>query len=230
MPDGVVVVAGATGAVGEGITAALLAAGHRVVAVSRSAERVATLRSRLGVDADRLQAAVGDLGTPDTARAVTAGLTGQPVEAVVVSVGGGWRQGPPLVEVSLEEWRAVLDAGLTVHLVAAQALLPLVRAGGAYVAVNGSAALEPVVGAGPISVAAAAQLALARALAAEHPDTRVRSLLLMTPVISRRRPEGPEGWLTTEQVGAATVALLAGRWPDHDDVAVQLHPGAAPAT
>lgn len=205
------VVLGATGEVGEGIVAALLARGWRVTAVGRSAERLAGLAARLG-GPDALRTAVLEPGDDGWQR--LAGSVGTP-QLAVASL-GGWSTGPALAVLPRPDFDRVLGDGLLAHLGAAQALLPAMEraGGGTYVMINGAAALAPVPGSGAVSVVTAAQLMLARVLAAEARAVAVRSLVVATPVLSRSRPRGRSTWLSAGDVGAAVAALHADPGPE----------------
>ncbi len=204
------VVLGATGEVGEGVVAALLARGWRVTAVGRSAERLAGLAARLG-GPDALGTAV--LDPEDGGWQRLAGSVGTP-QLAVASL-GGWSSGPALAVLPRPDFDRVLGDGLVAHLDAAQALLPAMEraGGGTYVMLNG-AALAPVRGSGAVSVVTAAQLMLARVLAAEARAVVVRSLVIATPVLSRSRPRGRSTWLTAGDVGSAVAALHADPGPE----------------
>ena len=62
-----------------------------------------------------------------------------------------------------------------------------------------------------MTVSAAAQLMLARVVAAEQAGApiAVHSLVAMTPLISRDRPNGPSGWLRADDVARAVVLLAS---------------------
>ncbi len=209
----VVLVAGGAGAVGEGIVAAMLGAGAQVVVPSRTADRVAALRTRLGEPAG-LHGVVGDVGAPDGAERVAAAALakGGRLDAVVAAVGGWWQRSD-LVDVDPAEWRRVLEASLTTHFLLIRALLPRLReqVGSSYQLVVGDTAESPVPGASLSTVTAAGVLGLFRAAAAEERVVRVNALYL-APVLTRNRPTGPAGWLTAEEVGvyAAWLASDAG--------------------
>ncbi|MCA0374308.1 MAG: SDR family oxidoreductase [Gemmatimonadetes bacterium] len=145
----------------------------------------------------------------DAARASAAALGG-PLDRVVASLGGWW-QGADLVDVPPEVWSRIVHDGLTAHYMAARTFLPLVRAGGSYVMVNGAGALRPVPKAGPVTIVASAQLTMRDVLAAEQRgrDVRVNTVLLGTPVRTRSRPEGGADWLTAEEAGAVIVRLAS---------------------
>ena len=207
-----VAVLGGTGQVGEGICRRLLAAGATVVAVGRTEESLATLAERLG-QPENLRLVADAPGT-DAAWAAAAerlDAVAGPLDAVVVSIGRWW-SGPRMVEMPLAEWEEVLQRGLGTHVHAARAFLPRLagRHGAAYVAINGSGAEEPVAGSAVVNTSAAAQLMLTRVLALEHEDdaVRVHALVVDTPVLSRDRPDGPDGWVSADDVGDAVAHVI----------------------
>jgi NAD(P)-dependent dehydrogenase (short-subunit alcohol dehydrogenase family) len=209
-----VFVGGGAGEVGEGVVRALLQAGARVGVASRSEARLVELRARIGDGlAARLTTFVGEPGTEAGAARLPVELVARlgGIDAAVASLGGWW-QGGRLVDVALAQWNQILADNLTAHFATARVLLPLVTArSGTYVLLNGAAAEQPVPSAGPISVAAAAQTMLARVLAAEAcPGTRVVSVVIATPVVTRSRPRGRAGWLSADEIGAYVAALIAG--------------------
>lgn len=207
-----VLVAGATGEVGQGVVEQLLAAGCRVTAVTRSAERGAALVQRLGAPAG-LTMAIGELTSPDESEELTASLQSDaPLDAVVAAL-GGWHQGPALRDTPWADWYRVMDSGLNAHFAAARSFMPLLArtASGVYVMINGAAALEPVAGAGPVCVSAAAQLMLTKVLALEARPTGITvfSLLLETPIVTRTRPPPHrDDWLRAVDVGRHVVAMI----------------------
>jgi NAD(P)-dependent dehydrogenase (short-subunit alcohol dehydrogenase family) len=198
----------------------LHAFGADVVAVSRARERLARLEQSITEQGGRphgtVTTQVGDVGhEPGAARLLRDLLAdGRPFDAVVASI-GGWRQGPGVTETPVETWREVLDQSLTPHFLAARALLPALadRAGATYTFVNGGGALHPVPGAGAICVSAAAQLMLAAVLASEYEGraVRVNALVLGTPVRTRSRPAGPDGWISADEAGSYAAYLASDR-------------------
>ena len=205
-----VVVLGGAGEVGEGIVRILLANGCEVSVPSRSPQRLAALAKRVG-PTERLALFDGDPGdaasAPGLARSIAARA---PINMMVASIGGWWA-GPGLAELPLPTWQTIIDGSLTSHLTAAQAFLPHVEPGGQYLFINGGGSRHPVPGSGPICVAAAAQDMLMRVLAAEIQPERVliSALVLMTPIVSRSRPTGDAGWLSSDDVGRAILRLQA---------------------
>ena len=209
-----ILVAGGAGAVGEGIACALLRAGARVIVPSRSQAKLDELAAHLGPGAGgRLVPLQGNVGDPEDAERLRAHIAASfgPLDAVVASIGGWW-QGPPVAEVDLGVWDAVLRERLVAHFLCARAFAPsLTGHHGIYVIVNGASAHFPVPGSGLVSIAGSGLLMLARVLAAEgRPDgVTYRSVVLETSVITRAAPEGGPEWLTADEVGRFIARLIA---------------------
>lgn len=206
-----VLIAGGAGEVGEGIVGAFLAEGATVVVPSRSQEKLDALRTNTS-DHDRLITKAADVGSAAGAVALRNWIADEvgPLDAVVASLGGWW-QGRPLTDVSLDTWHEVLDMGLTAHFTVAKTFIPALagRSGASYTFINGGAGLTPIPGAGPLSVSAAGQFMLKDVLAAENESVRVNTLVLATPVRTRSRPDGEDGWLTADDAGAYAVYLAS---------------------
>jgi NAD(P)-dependent dehydrogenase (short-subunit alcohol dehydrogenase family) len=228
MNDGMrnVLVAGGAGGVGEGIVRALLATvpGVRVIATSRNAERLALLESRVAEFADprRLIGIVGNAGDPAGAEAIRDRVRADvgPLDVAIPSLGGWW-EGGPLLDADLATWDSVMLEMLDIHFVFARTFVPELkrRPGGWYLAIGGGAAFFPVPNASIVSIAAAAQLMLTRALAAENAsgDVRITELVVNGPVSTREseRVAQPD-WITADDVGAVVADLVRGgtsQWP-----------------
>ena len=219
-----VLVAGAAGGVGEGIVRALLADDElRVVATSRDPGRLALLEQRVGARAGRLIAIAGDAGDPAGAAAIAERVRAEfgPLAVAVASLGAGWWEGPPLLETDPAAWDTVMREMLTTHFVFARAFVPeLLRApGGLYLGIGGGAAFHPMPGASIVSVAAAAQLMMTRALAAElrGADVRIAELAVNGPIHTRESAAFADpAWITADDVGGVVSELVRdGRtsWP-----------------
>lgn len=210
LQDRIVLVAGGSGQVGEGIVHALLAGGARVVVPSRDPDRAQAL---LG---DHVDVVAGELSTAGAAAALrdSLGDAGLVPTDVIASLGGWWT-GADVGELDPAEWDRVLSRGLGAHFHTANTFLPVLRRAGAasYTFVNGGGALDPVPGSGAVCVSAAGQLMLGRAVAQQQAGTttRVTTLLAVTPVLTRDRPAGREGWLTADVIGRLCAAFVGGR-------------------
>lgn len=213
-----VLVAGGAGGIGEGIVRALLASvpDVRVIASSRSAERLALLESRVGEYADpqRLIGIVGNAGDPRGAEAIRDRIRSElgALDVAIPSLGGWW-EGGPLLDVDLATWDAVMLEMLDIHFVFARTFVPELarRPGGWYLAIGGGAAFFPVPDASLVSIAAAAQLMLTRALAAENErgDVRISELVVNGPVRTREsEPAAQADWITADDVGTVVADLV----------------------
>jgi 3-oxoacyl-[acyl-carrier protein] reductase len=220
-----VLVAGGAGGVGEGIVRALLGlADVRVIVTSRREERLAELREHVGASVDpmRLIGIVGNAGAPHAAATIAERIRAEFGELhVAIPSLGGWWEGGPLLGVDAKTWEAVRTEMLDTHVAFARAFIPelLREPGGLYLGMGGGAALFPVPNASIVSIAAAAQLMLTRALAAELGDRDVRILELVVngPVRTREwESVAQSDWITADEVGTVVADLVEDRpprWP-----------------
>jgi NAD(P)-dependent dehydrogenase (short-subunit alcohol dehydrogenase family) len=211
-----VLVAGGAGGVGGGIVAELLRRGHRAIVPSRSAAKLGLLRERLAaaaVDASPLQTFVGAVGEYAGACAVRDRIVSEhgTIDAVVASLGGWWEG--RLLEMTPEEWDAVIHEMLGTHFIFARVFVPMLAAqgGGLYLGIGGGAAYFPVPRSAPVSIAAAAQLMLTRALCEEVADTAVQILELVVdgPIRTRLSEHiAQAGWIENERVATIAAELI----------------------
>ncbi|MHA3701040.1 SDR family oxidoreductase [Jatrophihabitans sp. YIM 134969] len=206
-----VLVPGGTGGVGEGVVRHFLAAGAQVVVPTRSTRRAEEFRAVLG------NAATGNLhlfehdyttfaGAESLAGEVESRLGG--VDDVVAPIGGWWA-GRRLWEIDQADWDSAFTGLATAHMAVLRAALPRLGAEGAYTVVTGESSSWPVPGSGLVSMEQAALLMMQRVAAAELGDrTRVFAFVL-GPVATRGSDSPDPSWVTSEQVGAAAVAVSA---------------------
>ena len=201
-----ILVAGGAGEVGEGITRQFLATGAKVVVPSRNGEKLAKLGEWVGASGDNLVTIVASISTIEGAAAIR-DAAGE-IDHVVASLGGWW-QGQPITEIDLELWNQLIDNSLTAHFITAKTFLPILKDGASYTLINGGAALHAMPMVAPIAVSATAQIKLGQLMAVENQHLRINSLILATPIITRSRPQGQEGWLTADDAGKYCVYLTS---------------------
>lgn len=206
-----VLVPGGTGAVGEGVVRAFLAAGAEVIVPTGSKERSAEFRAVLGAVADEhLHLIVHDYstfaGAEDLVREVVQFRGG--LDSVVAPIGGWW-QGRTLAEITEDDWNAAFTGLATTHMSVLRAALPHLRAKGAYVVVVGDSATWPVPGSGLVSMEQAALLMMQRVAAAESGESRRVFSLVLGPVTTR----SAQGAVDAVDVGRVAVAISAGTTP-----------------
>lgn len=202
------IVLGGAGDVGEGIVRQLRHAGHHVGVPSRSQSKLDALE-RVTAGSGKLTGAVGAIDDPALANDMATRMG--PVDMIVASIGSWW-SGPPLIDVSVDDFNSVLAGSLTAHYTAARAFLPLVRNrdGGQYIFINGGAARMAIPGSGLVSISAAAQEMLKSVLAQEHSKDpiSISTLMLFSMVKTRSRPDGPPEWLSADDVGRQITHML----------------------
>jgi serine 3-dehydrogenase len=139
-------ITGATSGFGRAAVERFTAAGWRVVACGRRAERLQTLVDALG--ADKVHAAVFDVRDQAAMDAALAALPGRFRDIDLLVNNAGLAQGTrPAQESSLDDWRTMIDTNITALVTLTRALLPtLIERRGAIVNVSSTAGKYPYTG------------------------------------------------------------------------------------
>lgn len=214
-----VVVAGATGGIGEGLTRALLHQGGTVVATGRSEERLASLAD-YAQDAGpgNLITHTVNVGDADSA-AVRAQLSAYgSLDGAVITIGDwGSPQRTGILDTSDTEWQSMVASNLTSHFHALRALTPLLTREGALVHLSGFSAEIPYPHAALVGATNAAKKSLVRSLMAELNGAGPRIYeLIIGPIRTRPRAaigaDSP-GWFSAQDLGEHVGRLIAGDSP-----------------
>lgn len=205
------VVLGAGHPSGDGVVAAALAAGRRVVAVGSEADALAALRDR-HADAG-LRVLLQPVNSDADAEALAQRLRGLDwrIDGVVAAIARAQPCGR-LLDEPAEVLQRTFDQDLLPHLFAARHLFPLLGAGSAgYVLVGGPGGHYPWAGFGHCSIAAAALRMMARVLhdeAAQH-GLRVQLLAVDAPMsacgLAKNVDDAPRRAL---EIGRRALSLL----------------------
>lgn len=217
----VVLVAGGSGGVGEGVVRALLIAGARVVATGRNEDRLLGLAER--IDSARLQTLTVSGLDPELNRrlAELAGEVGG-FGGVVVSIASPPRVGPkPLLALTDAEWQAQrILPDLTSIFRIYRASVPHLKRSGALVLLNGYSAEIPFPGNAGMALAAAAAKSMTSSLAAELAASgpRVYDVILGVVRTRARQEAGIDDprWIDATEVGHHVAELIAGSSPLSD--------------
>ncbi len=208
----VVVIAGGTGAVGEGVVRAYLERGATVVVPSRSQGKVDRFRGVLGEtgQSGRLHFLVQGYSTFADAEALANDVIAKfgRVDDVVASIGGWWA-GKPLWQISEADWQSFYIEFSTAHVAVLRAFLPRLGAAGAYTLILGGSATTPVPGSAMVSMEQAALLMMRSVVQLEAQDQRRIFALVMGPIMTRMRHKGDPDWVTADQVGEIAASLSA---------------------
>lgn len=203
--DKIVVVAGGTGGVGEGIVKYFADQGAIVVVPTRNVANSSRLSEYLGDKASNLHIIEGNVADESSAEKVRNAIIEKfgHIDAMVASLGGWW-QGVQLVDLSEAEWTRLIQANLTSHFVTAKTFIPAISDGGSYTFIAGFSAYQAYPGAGPIAVAGAGQLMLRKVFSAENTRQSVRiNDLILGPINTRNRPAQYQDpmFLSSEEIG-----------------------------
>jgi len=216
----VTIVTGGTGALGQSISTALLAAGGVVAIPYAVPEERAALEGRLSAEQrTRVHALAADV-TDETAFGKfvqgTRDRYGR-VDALVNVVGGF--AGGDLVSTPLPEWERMMKLNLTSVVIACRAVLPgmIAARSGRIVNIASRAVVPPQPGFIAYTVSKAAVITVTQALAQEvkpHGIT-VNAVLpstMDTPANRRAMPDADRsGWVRTEDVASVVAFLLSDR-------------------
>ncbi len=214
LSDAIVVVAGGTGSVGEGLVRQFLRQGATVVVPYRSDARRERLEQYVSDIEDGslscIAASVSDEESMSRFRVELLNRYGR-VDLGVACL-GGWYYGYSLHNMPFEHWQQVIHNNLTTHFLCIRALVSIMqeRNSGVYVMINGGAAELIAPEEGVVSIVAAAQLMMSRVLKQEAHATNIRihSLMAYHPIKTRGRgSEVLDEWLTPEEVGDYVIKL-----------------------
>ncbi|MEQ6028134.1 SDR family oxidoreductase [Streptomyces salinarius] len=215
-----VLVAGATGGIGEGMTRALLQQGARVVATGRNDKRLAGLASYVeGAGPGELVTQVVDVGDADTSDVRERLTPFGPLDGVVITIGDwGSPERTAILDTTSDEWQRMIAANLTSHFHALRTLTPLLAEDGALVHLSGFSAEIPYPFAALVGATNAAKKSLVRSLTAELDGAGPRVYELVVGPI-RTRPRAAMGadssrWFSAEDLGRHAGRLIAGEGPD----------------
>ena len=224
---GTVVVTGAGRGLGAQVARAAHDSGWTVGVLDRDAVAVATVAGELGGSAEALTADTTDERQLDEALDVFAAATGTATPDGLVANAGIVRFGP-LVGLSLDAWRSVVDVNLTGTFLAARAVARRMidaGVGGSLVTVTSMNGVAPGPNAGAYGATKAAVALLTRQMALEWGPAGIRANAVAPGLIdagmsepiyadddirSRRARSVPLGRLgTAEDVASAVLFLLS---------------------
>lgn len=229
--NNVIVVTGASGALGGAVTTRCLTDGASVIAVERS-KSGETVLERLSPRQLRLRANVADAVSMSQGLERAEAELGDSTGAVLAA--GAWRGGRKFHEDgAASDWRSALDANLESASVALRALLPgmLSRTRGSIVLVGSRSGVRPYEAPGDAAYAAskAALVALTQTVAAEVLAQGVRLNLVLPSTIDTEanRKAMPDadvsGWVTLESLSGVVAFLLSEAARDISGAAIPVY-------
>lgn len=209
----VILVAGGTGAVGEGIVKYLAENGATVLVPTRSEDKAL---DALGYVDQPYRKNVfylfGDISDEADAQKMHDVIVDhfEQLDGMVSSLGGWW-QGAALTDITKAEWEELMQGLLTAHFVASKALMPLLRQGSNYTFISGVSAEDAAFSkySGPVAPAGAAVLMLSELYAVEMAGRFNVNALVLGPVNTRVRPTSyrKDSYVSSKTVGELIGAL-----------------------
>jgi NAD(P)-dependent dehydrogenase (short-subunit alcohol dehydrogenase family) len=211
-----ILIAGASGGVGEGMVVHLLKKGHHVTALVRQESKKEALEMAIeeeNITNTRLNFIINSYHTPEEIKALTEQVSALGTLDIAIASLGGWYHGAALYNIPLQDWDTVLTNSLTSHLNFSKAILPLMerQEKGTFVMINGGAAEYAVPHSGVISVVAAAQKMMSQVLHSElkNKNIKVYGVGAFALVRTRVRANSANLWLGPEEIAQYILDLSA---------------------
>lgn len=213
MTDKTLLVIGASGDVGRGISRAARVLGWTVVGAARDAAKLGDLARTLPKESlGSFYPCTGDVSTQAGARELweAASAVAGRIDAVVISVNAPNRSSP-LVDWTAEQLSELFQANLLSHFNAAKVMLPLLPDDGMLVGIGGGTADFVIPGMAPLSMAQAALRMMYRGLARERDGgALVRELMIVSMINgASKRDEAQPEWLTDDEIGRHVCTILS---------------------
>ena len=208
--DQVILVTGASGALGSGICEAFADAGATVCATDLVAPDEE--ESLLDTDVDFYE---GDFTDESDVEGVVSAVVDTHGELdVLCNIAGAWRGGQPIDETSSDEFGFAMDVNLKTMFLASKHAVPHLRdSGGAIVSVSAKASLEGGEGDGPYRAAKAGVRLLTETIAAENRgEMRANAVMpktIDTPANREMLSGDPEDWPTPEEIADVVLFLCS---------------------
>jgi NAD(P)-dependent dehydrogenase (short-subunit alcohol dehydrogenase family) len=214
--DKVVLISGATGALGSAVTHEFAQTGARLVLTARSEQKLERLTAEAGCAAERTLTIAADITQSHGVRdLVDAAVAHFGRVDVLLNTAGGWVGGEPVAETPVEKWDHMLGLNLRAAFLLSRAILPLMlEAGwGRIVHVSSKTAVTPGAKRAAYAVSKMGLITLTEVIAAEVKGTGVTANVILpsvidTPANRASMPKAdPRKWVPPERI-AATMRFL----------------------
>jgi NADP-dependent 3-hydroxy acid dehydrogenase YdfG len=234
-PQHAAVVTGASSGIGEATARTLAAAGWKVFAVARRADRLAKLAQETGAIP-----VAADITDDAQVAALLAAVEAAGGIDTLVNIAGGARGADHLAEAKNEDWDFMLQANVMGTMKITRAFLPMLRAHGEGTVLNltSTAGLVSYEGGSGYNAAKAAQRALTQALRLEEVEHNIRVIevlpgLVQTEEFALRRLGGDRELAQKTYAGVAkpltagdvadivSYAVNAPHHVNHDEIVVR---------
>jgi NAD(P)-dependent dehydrogenase (short-subunit alcohol dehydrogenase family) len=214
--DRVVLISGATGALGSAVTRTFAQTPVRLALTGRSEQKLERLAVEAGLPGKRIFTAAADVTQADTVEDLADAVLAHFGRIdVLLNTAGGWSGGKPVWETSVDEWDHMLALNLHSAFLLSRAVLPhMLEAGwGRIVHVSSKTAVAPRGKRAAYAVSKMGLVTLTEVIAAEVKGTGVTANVILpsvidTPANRASMPKADPGkWVPPERI-AATMQFL----------------------
>jgi NAD(P)-dependent dehydrogenase (short-subunit alcohol dehydrogenase family) len=219
MQDKVILITGATGALGRVVAQRVAATGARVALTGRRQDALDILVGELDAKGEgRIWAQAADLAiAQDVERLMSAVAERWGGVDILLNIAGGWRGGKRVADVTEEEWDLMLDMNLRSAFLINRAVLPyMVKQGwGRIINLGSSAAVEPKPRRVQYAVSKAGVVALTAAIAADYRRSGIAANVILPSIIDTpaNRKDMPDAdtsrWVNPEEIAALMLFLCS---------------------
>jgi NAD(P)-dependent dehydrogenase (short-subunit alcohol dehydrogenase family) len=214
--DKVVLITGATGALGSAVVGEFAQTEAQLALTSTSPQKLEQLAAEIGLPGERVFTVVADVTQADQVEDLVAAVVAHFGRVdVLLNTVGGWSGGQSVGETSVEEWNQALALNLHSAFLLSRAVLPpMLEAGwGRIVHVSSKTAVEPRAKVAGYAVSKMGVITLTEVIAAEVKGTGVTANVILpsiidTPANRASMPKAdPSRWVPPERI-AATMRFL----------------------
>jgi len=214
--DRVVLISGATGALGSAVTRRFARTEARLALTGRSEQKLERLVAEVGLPAESVFTAPANVTQADGVRDLVEAIVARFERVdVLLNTVGGWSGGKPVGETPVEEWDRLLALNLRSAFLLSRAVLPLMLESGwgRIVHVSSKTAVAPRARQAGYAVAKMGVITLTEVIAAEVKGTGVTANVILpsiidTPANRKMMPKAdPRKWVEPERI-AATMRFL----------------------
>lgn len=214
--DKVVLISGATGALGSAIVHEFAQTRARLALTSTSPQKLEQLVAGVGLPAEGVLTVVADVTQADGVQDLVAAVMVRFGRVdVLLNTVGGWSGGQPVEKTPVEEWNQALALNLHSAFLLSRAVLPIMlEAGwGRIIHVSSKTAVEPRAKVAGYAVSKMGVITLTEVIAAEVKGTGVTANVILPSVIDTlanraSMPKAdPSKWVPPERI-AATMRFL----------------------
>ena len=216
LSDKVVLISGATGALGSVVTREFAQTQARLALTDRSEQKLERLAAEVGLPAERVFATACDVTQADSVQNLMEAVAARFGRVdVLLNTVGGWSGGQPVEKTPVEEWERTLTLNLRSAFLLSRAVLPsMLESGwGRIVHVSSKTAVAPRAKQVAYAVSKMGLITLTEVIAAEVKESGVTANVILPSIIdtpANRKmmsKADPRKWVPPERI-AATMRFL----------------------